>query len=154
MCFPCSTRRVIFSPPALHSMQLNCQRPALLPPQPSMQSGEVYPGSIVAVCLDTFSRISNFCPNVEFDPSNRDLAHKPRRLFPPIWQLATPEVWDDCFEVGNFLRDIIGPEWFYKYGRAAFFAAIRATQPDKARLVAQALNNLIKEKLTPLDSTD
>ena len=153
MCFSCSTRRVIFSPPALQLMQLNCQRPALLPPQPSMQSGEVYPGSLVFLtsCL-LFSLIPSSVPSRGI--RSFESLHKPRRLFPPIWQLATSEVWDDCFEVGHFLRDIIRPEWFYKYGRAAFFAAIRATQPDKARRVAQGLHALIKDKLTPLDSTD
>ena len=104
--------------------------------------------SFFAVFLDTFSRISNFSPNSQFDPSNREVVSKPRRLFPPIWQLATLEVWDDCHKVGHLLGDVIRPTWYYKYGRAAFFAAIRATQPDKARRVAEALQELIKDKLT------
>ena len=101
--------------------------------------------NIFAFFIDIFPRLPNFRPRLQF--SDDILSYRPRRLFPPIWQLATLEVWDECFKVGHFLKDVIKPEWYYKYGRACLFAAIKAAQPDKARRVAQGLLNVIKEKL-------
>ena len=101
--------------------------------------------SLLLVVTDTNSRISNFAPTGDVEPSSRtclvDAAYSGRKLFPPFHRIRSIDAFD--FEP-KLLGEVVKISGYAKYGRAALGAFLQQQASPGSELIALLQRKLVK----------